>query len=618
MIRPPVLALPALVLLMSSFRWSYRGVAAGWVGLGLLSAIASPPALAISPLLAEASLADAVPPAQEQIAQGQTAQGQTLVINGSPATVPWMMAHGQIGLADYGVTDHLGATLLSSSQPERQPVQWFTQPGQIVELSAWVQGGYRFLDILPLAERYGWQVQPQSSYQGGTLQITTPPAQIVGLRREAQPGGERLILELSGPAPAHLIDSADALNLTLGAAIDEAVLKTAIAAPAGAYLGSLTAVPVPGGTRLQASASHPPQLVTQANPHQIAIDIRADSLRPHSIAWGAGVRWQQRYVSVAGQPFPVYWLQVDPTQAALRPIWPDPTTATGTAPLTTIAQRWQATAAINAGFFNRNNQYPLGAVRSNNDWVSGPILSRGVVGWNNQGQVRMERLFLRQALTTGSGQALPIQTINSGYVQAGIGLYTPAWGRSYQPILEGETVVTVSGGVVTAQQPASTIGPGGIPIPADGYLLALRSYATAAQALPQGQSVALESESLPASLEPFPNVIGGGPLLLRDRITVLDARLEQFSNAFATQAAPRSAIGVTATGEILLVAVHHSPLGPGPTLDQLAQIMLQLGSTDALNLDGGSSASLYLGGRLINRSPRTAARVSNSIGLFLQ
>jgi hypothetical protein len=602
---------------MSSFRWSYRGIAAGWVGLGLLSVIASPTALAIPPAppLAEASIADAAPPiAQIQMAQGQMAQGQTLVINGSPTAVPWIMTNGHIGLADYGVTDHLGATLLSSSRPDQQPVQWFTQPGNTVELPAWVQGGYRFLDIVPLAERYGWQVQPQ----GGTLQITTPPAQIVALRREAQPGGERLILELSGPAPAHLTDSADALSLTLGAAIDEAVLKTAIAAPAGAYLGALTATLVPGGTRLQASASHPPQLVTQANPHQIVIDIRADSLQPHSIAWAAGVRWQQRYVSVAGQPFPVYWLQIDPTQAALRPIWPDPTTATGTAPLTTIAQRWQAAAAINAGFFNRNNQYPLGAVRSNSEWISGPILSRGVVGWNDQGQVRMERLFLRQALTTGSGQMFPIQTVNSGYVQAGIGLYTPAWGRSYRPILEGETVVTVIGGVVTAQQPASTIAPDGIAIPADGYLLALRSYATAAQALPLGQSVALESESLPASLAPFPNVIGGGPLLLRDRITVLDARLEQFSSAFATQSAPRSAIGVSATGEILLVAVHHSPLGPGPTLDQLAQIMLQLGSTDALNLDGGSSASLYLGGRLINRSPRTAARVSNSIGLFLQ
>ena len=45
--------------------------------------------------------------------------------------------------------------------------------------------------------------------------------------------------------------------------------------------------------------------------------------------------------------------------------------------------------------------------------------------------------------------------------------------------------------------------------------------------------------------------------------------------------------------------------------------MAQLGSIHALNLDGGSSASLYLGGRLLNRNPRSAARVNNGIGLFL-
>ncbi|WOD41125.1 phosphodiester glycosidase family protein [Nodosilinea sp. E11] len=589
------------------FSLGCRWLIGSWVGMGLLGAIAPLPALAIpgNPPSAEIGLANAALP--------PVAQGQTLIINGSQVSIPWMIAHGQIGLADYGVTDHLGATLLSNGHPNQQPVQWFTQPGEAVDLAAWVQGGYRFLDITPLAERYGWQVQTQ----GTALQITTPPAQVVGLRRTAIPGGERLIVDLSGPAPVALADSVDALTLTLGAAANTAVLRDAIAAPAGAHLGSLTATPVATGIRLQARASHQPRLATQANPPKILIDIRADRLQPHSIAWAPGVRWQQRYVAVAGQSFPVYWLQLDPAQASLRPIWPDPTTAVGTAPLTTTAQRWQAIAAINAGFFNRNNQFPLGAVRANQNWISGPILSRGVIGWNDQGQVRMERLFLRQALTTGNGQTFPIQAINSGYVQAGIGLYTSAWGRTYQPILDGETVVTVINGVVTAQQATGAIGSSSIAIPPEGYVLALRAYATAAQALPPGQPVTLESELLPASLAPFPNIVGGGPLLIRDRTLVLDARLEQFSAAFGTQAAPRSAIGLTASGEILLVAVHNSPLGPGPTLDQLAQIMIQLGSTDALNLDGGSSASLYLGGRLINRSPRTAARVNNAIGVFL-
>jgi len=46
--------------------------------------------------------------------------------------------------------------------------------------------------------------------------------------------------------------------------------------------------------------------------------------------------------------------------------------------------------------------------------------------------------------------------------------------------------------------------------------------------------------------------------------------------------------------------------------------MQQLGCVDALNLDGGSSTSLYLGGQLLNPSPRTAARVHNGLGVFLK
>jgi hypothetical protein len=590
------------------FRPSYgRWLGAAAIALSLLGADA-----AIAPWMATAQRSARAVDSALAIA-APTAQGQTITINGNSFASPWMATANHIGLADYGLVNTLGATLLSSGQPELQPVQWFTDPAGAIDLSAWVQDGYRYLDITPLAQRYGWQVQPS----GNTLQITMSPAQILALRRELIPGGERLVIDLSGPAFASLGPAAGALALTLGATPNPSVVEAAIAAPPGPYLGTLSATPVGSGIRLQASSSHPPRVTSQASPPQIIVDTRVDHLQPHSIAWAPGLRWQQRYVAVGGQAFPVYWLQIDPAQASLRPIWPDPTTVVGTAPLTTIAQRWQATAAINAGFFNRNNQYPLGAVRANNDWISGPILSRGVVGWNDQGQVRMERLFLQQILTAAGGRSFPIQAINSGYVQAGIGLYTPAWGATYRPILADEIVVTVVDGVVTAQQPAATIGATGLPIPANGYLLALRSFATAAPALPLGQAVALASDLLPATMAAFPQMMGGGPLLIRDRTLVLDAGLEQFSPAFGTQAAPRSAIGLTAAGEILLVAVHHSPLGPGPTLEQLAQIMLQLGSTEALNLDGGSSASLYLGGRLINRPPETAARVSNGIGLFL-
>ncbi|MFZ4676134.1 MAG: hypothetical protein ACOYM4_10645, partial [Nodosilinea sp.] len=178
--------------------------------LGFLGTIAPLTALATEPFPGSpprpAEVLTDQAPAVLHPAQGQL-QGQTVLINGRQVSIPWVMVGGQIGLADYGVTDQLGATLLSNGQPDRQPVQWFSEPGRPIELAAWVAGGYRYLDILPLAQRYGWQVQPQA----GTLRITPPPAQITALRREAQAGGERLILDLSGPTPAGLAHGADAL-----------------------------------------------------------------------------------------------------------------------------------------------------------------------------------------------------------------------------------------------------------------------------------------------------------------------------------------------------------------------------------------------------------------------
>ena len=50
----------------------------------------------------------------------------------------------------------------------------------------------------------------------------------------------------------------------------------------------------------------------------------------------------------------------------------------------------------------------------------------------------------------------------------------------------------------------------------------------------------------------------------------------------------------------------------------MAQLLQQMGAIDALNLDGGSSTSLYLGGQLVDRASATAARVHNAIGISIE
>ncbi len=60
----------------------------------------------------------------------------------------------------------------------------------------------------------------------------------------------------------------------------------------------------------------------------------------------------------------------------------------------------------------------------------------------------------------------------------------------------------------------------------------------------------------------------------------------------------RSAIGLTRDGDIIWVmAAQALPEKPGLSLPGLAQVMADLGAVAALNLDGGSSASLFYAGQ---------------------
>lgn len=562
-------------------------------------------------------LANQEPVLQAQ-AGGPSQLGNQVVLNGDLISLPWRVRGTQIGIPDYGLTQTLGAELLSSDTPTQQPIRWFSDPrAQPFLLDAWLEDGYRFLDISRLIQQQGGSLQ----VKGSALEISLPTGTLLGLRRGLQTWGDRIVLDLNTPVAWRLQERSGTFTLTLNAVGLPPTVAASVMAQEGNRLNALTVQSGAQTTTLQGQIDNDvrPLVFTLPNPPRLVVDIRPDSLDPKTIQWAPGLVWQQQYLSVNGRPFPVYWLEVNPQTPGLtlRPIWTDPLTATGIAPLITTAQRWQATAAINAGFFNRNNQYPLGAVQRDNTWISGPILNRGVIAWDDAGRVLIDRLFLNQTLTTEYGQSFPIKTINSGYPEVGISLYTPTWGRTYTPLTDNEVIVTVANGRVVGQQQAAQAGTIPISIPTDGYLLAIRALQSAAQALLPNTQLSIQTQPQPSAFQDYPQIIGAGPLLVKQGQIVLNAEAEGFSTSFATQAAVRSAIGVTPQGKLMLVTVHQSPTGRGITLAELAQLMIQMGSQDALNLDGGSSSSLYLGGRLINRDPSTAARVQNGIGLFL-
>jgi exopolysaccharide biosynthesis protein len=95
-----------------------------------------------------------------------------------------------------------------------------------------------------------------------------------------------------------------------------------------------------------------------------------------------------------------------------------------------------------------------------------------------------------------------------------------------------------------------------------------------------------------SSLKDYPiqDAISAGPMLLEDGriIPPHEYEREGFNPNFINSKANRSAIALTKDGDLILLNVT----GRGMSLGELALLLKQLGSWDAMALDGGSSSSL--------------------------
>lgn len=115
-------------------------------------------------------------------------------------------------------------------------------------------------------------------------------------------------------------------------------------------------------------------------------------------------------------------------------------------------------------------------------------------------------------------------------------------------------------------------------------------------------SIALHSESSPAGCQ-LVDAIGAGPRLLPELTSVQEGFVDNANKRDAlgsNQPNARTAIGITPDGSIILVMVAQKPSAPnnsGMSLPALANFMKTLGAQKAMNLDGGSSSSLYYNGK---------------------
>ncbi|MFM7731977.1 MAG: phosphodiester glycosidase family protein [Cyanobium sp.] len=584
-------------------------VAATPLGAAPAGPLTPPPPAPLQPPV-PAPLLQAVPPA------GAQRRGGGLLLNGRPQRAAWEWIDGtdggpgQLWLPLEVLQNQLGFSSRSRSGGELD-LEWFGRNLLVPTAAQRSLADEVAVDVAPVLRAIG----VQTAVRGDTLELRLPPPRLLQVRRSGSAGSRRVVLDLEGPA---LVRAGDAgpLVLAITAGADQLPLLKELGLQGRQGAGELTLL----------SGAPPRRVFTLGGPARVVIDLPADAtatgpgggqepaqprIDPRLQALlGPQLQWDRRTLPLGSGRVRINAVRLDPRTSALslRPL-SRAAGMEGLSSLGQLARERDALVAINGGYFNRVRRLPLGALREDGRWRSGPILGRGAIGWEARSLPRFGRLSLRESLIDRDGREWPLLTVNSGWVQRGLSRYTADWGPWYRALSSGETGLLLRDGVVSERIDPARLAAGVALRPGDMLVVA-----RAGAVLPAAEGDTLSLRSVPSDpLGQASNVMGGGPLLLQDGRFVLNGSQEGFAAAFLSQGAPRTVIG--SDGVRVWLITLEGVDDAGPTLAETANLLLGLGVRDALNLDGGSSTGLVMGGVHTVKGRGVAGSVHNGLGL---
>ncbi|SDK47140.1 phosphodiester glycosidase family protein [Sediminibacillus albus] len=202
--------------------------------------------------------------------------------------------------------------------------------------------------------------------------------------------------------------------------------------------------------------------------------------------------------------------------------------------------------------------------------------------------------------------------------------FTTAFGDTTPATGDYEVILDEQNHIVSVKEGS------GSPIPESGtVLLATGDAADWLRKNTQiGETVDVEEQLFidgnAVSPEETMNIVNGAPRLLQDGLIAINAKEEGFnwSNEFyynfALYRHPRTLAGIKENGNLLFVTIDGRNPGTSIGLNfyESAQLLQNLGAVEGMNLDGGGSTTMVIGGELVN-TPSGGAERAIAEGIFL-
>ena len=299
--------------------------------------------------------------------------------------------------------------------------------------------------------------------------------------------------------------------------------------------------------------------------------------------------------------------------------------------VTSISTRYRAAAATNGGYFRTTGTYrgePTGLLLLNGKLMSEPNNNRagfGLISTENNTEVVFGHLKFSGAISVG-GTKHPVQGLNRPLSPDELIVFTPEFHRTSLTNPDGIEVVVRRNRVLSV-----TDHKGSSEVPSDGYVISAvgkaRQWIMAN--LRKGLRVTfswrlrpLESNSGNDEVKwrRAYSIVGAGPQLIKSGKVNITDKEEKMSPTFRTDRHPRTAIARLESGKLLLITVDGRQPGVsvGMSLNMLADLLLEFGAVEAINLDGGGSTAMVVHDKLVNRpSDQTGERpVSDAVLVF--
>jgi hypothetical protein len=331
-----------------------------------------------------------------------------------------------------------------------------------------------------------------------------------------------------------------------------------------------------------------------------------------------GVEWfrstDTSLVNGAG-PIAISLLRLDPRHVRLTSALSG-NTVLGAETVAEMAARHGAVAAVNGGFFNRENGEPVGLLKVGGELVSDTGATKGVViiqaPQDEPMQLTFDQLAARVFLRFTKDNApmtVRVDGVDTTRERGRLMLYTPRYHTDTDTAPAG-TEWLLDGAPLRVVD--VRVNAGRTPIPRTGAVLSYGGVhpPPALAALTPGVEVMFETRWRSrhglddTQLNASHDIVNGAGLLRRAGRVFTDWRAEGLgASAFTDTRHPRTLIGRDGEGFIWLVTVdgRQPDFSIGMTFEELQRLSDRLSLVDALNLDGGGSTTMVVKGQMVNR-----------------